>query len=57
MCTVAVKSPIVDLHIYICLCHSSEGSLENVTFLVTTGKADVNSKDEDGETPLYKAAE
>ena len=44
-------------HPCICLCHSSQNSPEIVTVLVTTGQADVNSKDKDGETPLHKAYE
>ena len=34
---------------------SSKGNLDVVTFLVTTGNADVNSKDKNGDTPLNLA--
>ena len=50
--------PITDhpcIYMYF-LCHSSQNNLEIVTVLVTTGQADVNSKDNDGETPLHKAS-
>ena len=33
----------------------SNGELEIVTMLVTAGQADVNCKDNDGQTPLHKA--
>ena len=47
---------LIDI-VFMCisLCHSSESNLEIVTFLVTTGQADVNSKDNDGQTPLHRA--
>ena len=41
----------------VCLCHCSRGNLDIVTFLVATGRADVNSKDSRGQTPLHKACE
>ena len=41
------------LYIY----HSREGNLEVVTNLVTSHDADVNSADDDGDTPLHKACE
>ena len=39
----------------LCLWHSSAGKLDVVNFLVTTGRADVNSKDKYGQTPLHLA--
>ena len=38
----------------LCLCHSSAGEVEVMKFLITTGRADVNIKDTDGETPLQR---
>ena len=48
---------IITVFMCIYLYHSSKNNinLEIVTFLVTTGQADVNSKDKDGETPLHNA--
>ena len=39
------------------LYYTSNGELEIVSMLVTAGQADVNSKDNDGQTPLHKACE
>ena len=40
---------------YVYLCHSSGGHLEAVTYLVTTGIADIYSMDDYEKTPLYWA--
>ena len=42
-------------HVCLCLFHCSGGHLDIVTFLVTTGRVDINSKNNKGETPLHKA--
>ena len=41
----------------LCLCHCSGGRLDIVTWLVTTGRVDINCKDGHGETPLHRACE
>ena len=38
----------------LCLCHSRAGKVEVMKFLITTGQADVNIKDTDGEIPLHR---
>ena len=43
------------LHIMLYIYHSRKGHLEIVTNLVTSTNADVNSKDNIGETALHKA--
>ena len=42
-------------HFKLCIYHSRKGHLEIVTNLVTSTNADVNSKDDEGQTALHNA--